>query len=440
MKTKNRDHIKTELNKIGKGFCLAKWYELDLDLSLGQNRSCDLVNFHSIPLSELQVDIDLFNNSNYKKVQRKFMLDEIQPKECNLCWEIEKTTKKSSPRIEKSANFFTEPNIKKVQEVSYIKNIDPEHLKILFSRNDNILSIYESPYFSQTWQRHIEKFGSYIINSTQHNDINFTQFNTLHHSQYKNIYIELFWSWFSKIYFKLTKLTIYGGDALMDKNIFRILQFFKYHRNENLVLEIKSKCDPSGERWSGFLEQLKVASKNVRHVNLYCNISSWGPCAEYIHYGLSIKRLEKNLRAFLKICKNRTLIFEIDFHVLSYQSIIYLLRKVHELRIKFFNKGVSVQFEIKVLNSPKFFHPGLFREFSSNLDVCLKFMKENLETRGNRYLGFTNDEVNQIENLKDTIEFYKFDTADIDNFFEFIEQYDQRNNLCFDEVFFKYRG
>ena len=438
MKHKDRENVKNDLNFIGKGFCLAKWLELDLDLSLGRNRSCNLVPYHSLPLDDLKDNVDLFNNSEYKKIQRKFMLDEIQPKECNLCWEVEKNTKKASPRIEKSFNFYSKERIDLIRKVGYTKNIDPAHLQIIFSRNDNILTMYDTPEISQTWKTDIQLNGPYVIDSKEYNTLDFSQYETVYHSQYKNPYVDLFWIWFSKSYSKLSKLTIYGGDPLMDKNIFRILEFLINNPNKNLTLEIISNCDPSGDRWKGFIDLIKKVSSNIKYINLYCKLDGWGSDAEYIHHGLSIKRLEKNLHLFLKSCKNRSLIFKINFNLLSYNSLLDLFKKIHSLRRKFFNNSRSIRFEIDIINWSNFFHPSNFKIFSDKLDLSIQFMKENLETRGNKYLGFTIEELDQIKNLKTIISTKHIDRCEISNFLEFIKQFDKRHNKSFERSFSEY--
>ena len=50
----NMDLLKTELNDVGKGFCLAKWNQVSILLQTGQTHSCHHPTPHHIPLEEIK--------------------------------------------------------------------------------------------------------------------------------------------------------------------------------------------------------------------------------------------------------------------------------------------------------------------------------------------------------------------------------------------------
>lgn len=434
MNQNDREQIRTNLNDVGKGFCLAKWYELDLDLSRGKNRSCDLVDYHSIPIDDLRSDLNLFHNTDYKKVQRFFMLEGIQPKECKLCWDHESVTKKESPRLEKSIKFYDKKDVEKIVRNGHSYNYFPRSLKIIFSRNCNFKCLYCGPMHSSSWARDIFENGSYPINSNQYS-LNFLDTETVYFDQIENPYIEYFWLWFVNASNKLENIYISGGEPVMDKNFFRILEHFIRSPNKKITIEIESNTDPAGDRWNGFIDLMRKISKNTNKIVLHSSIDCWGEQAEYIRNGLSISKFKKNIIKFLKSSNNKELNFKINFNCLCYESFLNLIKEILELRKRFASKNKLITFQVSVCQSPIFFHPSLFKDLTFHIDETLKFMKSNLETIGNKYIGFSQEEIESILQLKDQIIETTILEENFRNFFDFIKENDLRNNKSFKDVF-----
>ena len=73
-----------KLDKVSPSMCLAKWNQVSLHLPTGLNNSC----YHP-PLHKMEVGN--IHNTQYKKEQRKKMLEGERPDECSYCWNIEDT-------------------------------------------------------------------------------------------------------------------------------------------------------------------------------------------------------------------------------------------------------------------------------------------------------------------------------------------------------------
>ena len=80
---------KEEIDKISSSFCAAKWTQGTIYLQNGTTHSCHHPTVHNIPLTELAENPTALHNTNYKKEQRKLMLEGQRPKECEYCWNIE---------------------------------------------------------------------------------------------------------------------------------------------------------------------------------------------------------------------------------------------------------------------------------------------------------------------------------------------------------------
>ena len=66
------NNVKEDLNAIGPGFCVLKWYHQEINLAEGQNHSCYHCPQHKIPLKG-----DL-HNTPHKVEQRKIMLEHLK--------------------------------------------------------------------------------------------------------------------------------------------------------------------------------------------------------------------------------------------------------------------------------------------------------------------------------------------------------------------------
>ena len=75
---------KAELNKVGCGFCLAKWTQVTIHLQLGRTHSCHHPDSHVIPLVELRRNPSALHNTKHKKEARKEMLSGLRPEECGI--------------------------------------------------------------------------------------------------------------------------------------------------------------------------------------------------------------------------------------------------------------------------------------------------------------------------------------------------------------------
>ena len=81
--------VKDKLDSVSPSFCTAKWLQVTLHLQTGFNHSCHHPQTHKIPLQEIENNPSALHNTEYKKQQRKMMLDGERPSECQYCWNVE---------------------------------------------------------------------------------------------------------------------------------------------------------------------------------------------------------------------------------------------------------------------------------------------------------------------------------------------------------------
>ena len=112
------DHIKQvgdKLNKVGCGFCPMKWLHETLYLHTGDNHSCYHPKPQHIPLEEIEKDPSALHNTEWKKQQRKTML-EGGPKNVIIVGtlRIEGDHRQNDP----SSREWAEPEIENISKMS----------------------------------------------------------------------------------------------------------------------------------------------------------------------------------------------------------------------------------------------------------------------------------------------------------------------------------
>ena len=83
------EKTKKQLDSVSPSFCLAKWQQVTIHLQNGHTHSCHHPQTHKIPLEEIKENPSALHNTEYKKQQRKLMLEGKRPDECSYCWKVE---------------------------------------------------------------------------------------------------------------------------------------------------------------------------------------------------------------------------------------------------------------------------------------------------------------------------------------------------------------
>jgi hypothetical protein len=112
--------VRDELDKVGQGFCLAKWTQVTMHLQLGHTHSCHHPRTHPISASEIARNPSALHNTSYKKRRRKEMLEGARPEECDYCWNVEDNSDRFSDRTFKSSESWSLPHLKEIKDL-YIK-------------------------------------------------------------------------------------------------------------------------------------------------------------------------------------------------------------------------------------------------------------------------------------------------------------------------------
>jgi hypothetical protein len=334
----NRNQMRDLLNNTGPGFCLAKWTQVTMHLGNGLTHSCHHPGAHKIPLEELKNNPSALHNTEYKKQLRKEMLSGKRPAECDFCWRVEDNGE-ISDRVLKSIPSFSAPHHDTISKSTGDENFDPTYVEVSFSRVCNFACAYCGPPFSSKWAQEIKQKGPYDVFNHIYNPINEEEehYNNNEH----NPYIEAFWKWFPEASKKMHTFRITGGEPLMSKDTFKVLDFLIENPNPNLIFAINSNACPPGELWSKFINKVKTLTENgcVKQFELYTSAEATGPQNDFIRDGMDWNLFVNNIESFLNETQGTKVVFMCAFNVLSVSTFKSLLEWILGLKKRFSYQG-----------------------------------------------------------------------------------------------------
>jgi len=430
--------VRDKLNEVGPGMCLAKWSQVTLHLQNGHNHSCHHPNTHLVPLEEIARDPSALHNTNFKKLARKEMITGSRPEECHYCWNVEDNTPQDrddvfSDRVLKTSEPWSLALKDRVLELGYTGNINPSYLEVSFSHGCNFKCAYCSPHISSKWMEEIKQYGHYPT-SRRYNDLSHIE------SQGKipiperedNPYVDAFWTWWPNLYPSLHTFRITGGEPLMTKHTFRVLDYIIDNPNPKMELAINSNCVVEDKLFARFIEKVKIIEETraVRSVTLYTSCEAYGEKAEYIRNGLDYDKWIENCSRYLKEVPTAHFVIMSTYNALSITSYTEFLKDVLLLKLRYENEYRNVKIDIPYLDHPKWMNVGILpKSFMLLLQKQIKFMKDNKISNDIR-IGFTEYEIGKLERIQ-----YLFqDDPELVNqkdFVLFFDEHDRRRNTDF---------
>ena len=433
------------LNPISPSYCAAKWSQVTIHLGSGHTHSCHHPRTHLIPLEEIKRSPSALHNTSFKIEQRLDMLNGKRPTECEYCWQVEDRGEVLSDRVLKSYEPWSKDRISDLQGLNHV---NPSYLEISFSNVCNFKCSYCSPDVSSKWMEEIEKFGAYPT-SQKFNNIEWikTQNKMPFLERDLNPYVEAFWQWWPELYPTLHTFRITGGEPLMTKHTFRVLDYIIEHPNPELELGINSNLCVPEKLMDEFIEKIQQiqTAKAVKNVMVYTSCEAYGAQAEYIRYGMDYKQWLLNCDRYLSSVPDSQIHIMSTYNllsVISYQQfledILVLKRKHCSPRI---NNNHSVYIDIPYLNYPSHQVVGLLsEEFIINIQVQIDFMKNNIDKNEEDRMGFFISEVEKLQRVLTVFESkikngYPEKEQFRKDFVNFVDEHDRRRGTNFKNTF-----
>ena len=440
--------VKSKLDGVGCGFCLAKWTQVTMHLGMGMTHSCHHPSPHKIPLKEVERNPSALHNTSYKKQKRREMLEGGKPEECNYCWKVEESSNSFSDRVFKSSEPWSLDQFDKIKDSHWRENFNPRYVEVSFSNTCNFKCAYCGPQYSSKWVEEIEKHGAYPT-SYNFNDISNIQARgemPYKHSDV-NPYVDAFWKWWPDLYKDLHTFRITGGEPLLSKDTFKVLEYIQdhHHKNPNLSLSINSNLGVPDNLIDKFIEIAKDLCENdkVRELTIFTSVEAKGAQAEYTRYGLEYDKFWSNIDKILTALPKVTINIMATFNALSVFSYDELIDKTFEMKKKHANGQrywvSALQLDTSYLRWPthlsvKILEPEhktlILKSAEKALYYGIKeFTKDNY--------GFSNVEIQKIKRIYD----YAISEDDFDvernrkDFVIFVDELDKRRGSNFLKTF-----
>lgn len=293
-----------EIEKTSSTLCLAKWFQSTIYLFNGHTHSCHHPRAHKINPEALKASPDGLHNTPLKIEARQDLKNNIQTKECEYCWNIENLGKDFlSDRTYKSVDNWSYPHKDKIFEPKADQNIAPTYLEVSFENSCNMKCIYCSPEISSRWMNEVEKSGPYHLfqNKLFHDKeqiIKRERWPILPEDY--NPYTEAFWKWWPTLRNSLHTFRITGGEPLLSKHTWKILDDLIENPNPNLHLAINTNLSVQDELIEKLISKLNAVLPHVKELSLYTSCEAVGPQCEYIRYGMSYSKFMTNVEKVLE--------------------------------------------------------------------------------------------------------------------------------------------
>ena len=338
----NPTEVKKKLDGVGCGFCLAKWTQVTMHLGTGMTHSCHHPSPHKIPLNELKRNPSALHNTKHKKTRRKEMLEGKRPSECNYCWNVEDNSNSYSDRVFKSTEPWSINDFDKIKDSYWRYDFNPRYVEVSFGNTCNFACAYCGPQYSSKWVEEIEKHGGY---PTEHNFNSIEDIKSRDQMPYKqtehNPYIEAFWKWWPNLFPDLHTFRITGGEPLLQKDTFKVLEYIQKHHNQNskISLAINTNLGVPDKLLEKFITIAKDLCENnkVRELIIFTSVEGTNKQAEYTRHGLEYDKFWSNIDKVLTELPKVTINIMATFNALSVFTYSDLIDRVFEYKKKYAN-------------------------------------------------------------------------------------------------------
>lgn len=451
---------KDSLDKVSPSFCLAKWNQVSIHLGTGMTHSCHHPSPHKIPLEEIAISPSALHNTDFKKHQRKMMLEGKRPKECNYCWRAEDAqigineNVIFSDRITKSAEGWAKPYLDDIKQKPWDADVNPTYLEVSFDSTCNFKCAYCSSAYSSSWRQEIEQHGPYNLSGiTLHSLDYLIQTDTMPMPITKyNPYIEAFWEWWPDAVKDLHVFRITGGEPLMSKQVFRVLDYLIENPQPQMEFNINSNLDVPIELMNKFIEKMQIIQekKAVKTFKVYTSNEAHGKQAEYIRFGLNYDRWLNNCHRVLSEIPDSFLTVMSAYNILSIPSFKLMMDDIIEMKHKYTvqpERSGPVSLDIPYVRWPEFLAPWVISEDHLHYieDSVTHMLKNRQVTQWPPLCGkgFFDYEVNRFERLfyviRNEINSLSTNPSRLKqirtNFVEYIDEYDKRRGTHFLNTF-----
>ena len=398
------------IDAVSPTMCLAKWLQSTILLYNGETHSCHHPSRHKITMDDIKDNPKGIHNTAIKIHARQDLINGVQTKECDYCWNIENLNNDwVSDRTYKSSTSWAYPYLDDVRKSGLGENIDPTYLEVAFENTCNFKCLYCSPESSSRWQEEVTQHGPIRFDTWGLHDIKWLnkQGKLPIHRDEANPYIDAFWKWWPELYPKLHTFRITGGEPLLSKHTWAVLDYIKENPNPNLTLAINTNMNVPDKLIDKLIEYVNIISPNIKEFDIYTSLESTGEHAEYTRFGMEYDEFIQNCKNFLDQTPNNSrLHFMTTVNLTSIPTFLGFLEMIQQLRETYAidKHDFRVRTMISYLRWPQFLSITLLSNETKEkyANEWLSFIKDfTITDEVENYQILYNEETDQIKRLVD---------------------------------------
>lgn len=420
------------LDTKSSSFCGAKWYYATVWLDTGQTTACHHPLPHQVDADEVLKNPKLLSNTPRKKKERAEMQKGIQCGGCDYCWRVENLNAgKISDRVYKSV-LYTDEDLQKAYESDPSEDFDLRYLELSFDRTCNFACSYCNPAFSTTWAKDIKTYNGYKDIGPNGLDHYGHDHSNGRYSEDDNPYVKAFFKWWeSDLKRTLTHLRLTGGEPLMSKHTWKLLDLMAEGDSNVSYFAINTNLNSK----QSLIDRLIDKARTIKGLHIYSSNESMGNKAEYIRDGLDWDMWEDNFNKVAKSGSFSSMHSMCTIGALSLEGLVDYLDWCLATKTKA-NSRDAVTFTLNILRFPNFqsclvLPIELRKKFATQLSEWLAKNREsdllhNMEIEQiERLIEYLSNESNQIKNRDYVVKWFK----------SYFTQYDERRGKNFEETF-----
>jgi hypothetical protein len=251
------------------------------------------------------------------------------------------------------------------------------------------------------------------------------------------------------MYSQLKQFRITGGEPLLSKNTFKVLDYIIENPNPSLTFSVNTNMNVPDELYNKFIEKLKIIQDNnmIGHLQIFTSAEAHGKQAEYIRHGMNYDQWLKNIERMINEVPRAAISIMSTYNILSIPSYTKFLDDILKLRLKYRHIAYQNHRAPIVMDMPYLRHPPHQASYiiPENLlhyvEEQIKFMEDNQESSvpSQEYTGFYEHEIYKLRRIyniiKTEIDSGKDNSIFRKDFVAFVDEHDRRRGTNFSETY-----
>lgn len=341
--------------------CTLRWDSPTIDLSKGDVRLCCRTPARRITVQDIaELGTDAILNSQYDRLRRWDMFQGIRHPECVSCWQAE-SNGMPSPRV--GAEKLLDEKLNSLSPWDLNSPVLRSHsLRIAEVQLGNLCDqkcIYCWRQNSSRWAKEDFEFG----------EITQREYEELIEGRNPEFKI-LFWKWFEDVAGSVEIFSVLGGEPTYYPELPDIIEqahsLAQRSGNQRMKLRIITNLNCTATALDNLIAVLKKIDRHGRTVIIDTSLESIGRNAEVVRFGMSWRRVDKNIRNLLsQDLENLHFTFIPSMHALGVTRFIDFLK---------YARGLGQDFNRRVpllknsVNKPSYFATSIL---TPDFKICL---------------------------------------------------------------------